>query len=165
MPSWVHEGARGWLVAGPVECARDVLREVGARAPRGGVVALTLEGTSTTARAPALTVIGTQAGVVPARGAESSDAMAEDVRAYMTQFAARPSWWTALGRDAGALARKAVVSLPLGAASDAATVTRRRAVVNAELSAAKIPLWTSETDAFAADQTLKRTLHVVELAR
>ena len=162
--SWLQEGARGWIVAGPVECARDVLREVGARS-KGGVVGLTLEGTATTARAPQLRVVGTAAGVVPVASLQAQNVVPDDVRAYMAQFAARPSWWTALGRDAGILARQAVVQLPLDTTADAAVIAQRRNLVNTQLPLMKAILWTSDGDGFSGGHALKRTLKVVELGR
>ncbi len=163
--SWTHDGAHGWIVAGPVECARDVIRELGARAHSVGVVGLTLEGTGTSARAPSLRIVSTAAGVIPLLPRAAAQDLPDDVRAYTAQFAARPSWWTALGRDAGSLARRAIIALPTDTSADAAEIARRRALLNAGLPQIKSLLWTSEADGLAPDHTVKRVLRVVELAR
>ena len=173
---WLRDGVRGWILAGTVECARDVVREVGVGAKsagRAGVIALTLEASGTTARAPSLGMVSTTAGVIPVAAppsvpgrppsSASTELVPADVRAYMTQFAARPSWWTALGRDAGWLARGAVATLPLDTVNDVAVVAQRRALVNVNLKAVKGRMWTSELDGFGGSRTLKRTLNVLEL--
>ena len=170
--SWAKDSARGWIVAGTVECARDLLREVGA-SRRPGVVALTLEGSATAGtpggRPPSLDILSTTAGIIPLRQTPSSSPSVElaaaDVRAYMKQYAARPSWWTALGRDAGKLARSAVAALPLDTVSEPQLVAERRVLVNVQLPRLKEHLWTTELDGFAGTHSLQRTINVVEIPR
>ena len=128
-------------------------------------VALTLDDGSTTARAPNVTLLGTQVGVVPVLATRPEGVSDPDVRAYMTQFGTRPSWWTALGRDAGTLARNAVSVLPLDASSDATVIAQRRSLVQFRVGTATAHLWTSEVQGFASGHALKRTVRVVELPK
>ena len=159
--SWEKHGARVIVAAGPVECARDVIRELGTR-NKPVTVALTLDGSSTTARAKGVSLLAVAAGFVPVT-ARVADVADPDVRAYMTQFGARPSFWTAIGHDAAALARVAISTLPLDTLSDPAAVAQRRALVQFRVATATAPLWTTEATGFASAHTLKRKLRVVDL--
>jgi hypothetical protein len=164
LADWEKQGVRGVLVAGPVECARDVVRELGlGRKPI--TVALTLDAGSTTARASNVTILGVQVGVIPVLATRPEAVADPDVRAYMSQFGARPSVWTALGRDGGALARAAVSVLPMDTTSDPIAIGQRRSLVQSRIATTKTRLWTSEGDGFASAHALKRTLRVVELPK
>ncbi len=164
LASWSKQGVRVVVVAGPVECARDVIRELGA-SHKPATVALTLDDGSTTARAPGVSLLAATAGVVPVLAARAADVPQPDVRAYMTQFGARPSWWTALGRDGGALARAAILALPLDTLADPAAVGQRRALVQFRMATATSPLWTTEATGFAGAHMIKRKVRVVDLPR
>jgi hypothetical protein len=157
---WEKQTVKTTVVAGPVECARDVIRELGARR-KPTTVALTLDDGSTTARASTVSMLAISAGVVPVVGNPTDP----DVRAYMDRFGVRPSWWTALGRDAGALARKAVSTLPAGTVTEKDAIAQRRALAQFRLSTATAHLWTTETEGFAGAHTLKRTIRLVELGK
>ena len=81
----------------------------------------------------------------------------------MQAFGVRPSYWTALGRDAGVLARKALAALPTTTTADAAEVTKRRDVAAAGLLSARARMWTSEAQGIGGDRRLSRSLKVVLL--
>lgn len=162
LASWAKQGARVVVVAGPVECARDVIRELGATG-KPVTVALTLDDGSTTARAKGVSLLAVTAGLVPVVAARAADVVEPDVRAYMTQFGARPSWWTALGRDAGALARAALVVLPLDTIADPAVIAQRRALVQFRVATATAPLWTTEATGFGSAHAIKRKVRVIDL--
>ncbi|WP_394824107.1 ABC transporter substrate-binding protein [Pendulispora albinea] len=193
LPAWEKAGVRTWLVAGPEPCARDVLHEVGEL--RGALVALTLEGIGAYERAAAAKVLSAAAGSLPVRqeaaptrrgaenrGTSSHDAgpsgavhaggaIDPDIQRFMISFSAKPTWFTALSRDAAVLARRAVVSLPTDATSRADDVTARRETARKALEGARAPLWTSEESGFSSggeaagssEHTVKRTVKVVEL--
>jgi hypothetical protein len=163
LADWEKQGAKAVLVAGPVECARDVIRELGL-AKKPMMVALTLDDGSTTARAPNVTLLAVHTGVVPVVPTSPENVADPDVRAYMRQFGTRPSWWTALGRDGGALARKAVNALPMDATSDSGLIAQRRSLVQFRLAGAKARLWTSDADGFATGHMLKRTVRVAAVS-
>jgi hypothetical protein len=162
LASWAKQGARVVVVAGPVECARDVIRELGATG-KPATVALTLDDGSTTARAAGVSLVAVTAGVVPVVAARATEVSDPDVRAYMTQFGARPSWWTALGRDGGTLARAALAALPLDTLADPAAIAQRRALVQFRVAAAVAPLWTTEATGFAGAHVMKRKIRVIDL--
>jgi hypothetical protein len=159
---WGREGAKGWIVSGSSDCARDAMREAMVTAPKGVMVGVVLEGAAIAERLTTTRVLSVGAGVVPVR---AQDVAADpDMAAYVAQLGARPGWWTALGRDAGVLTRKAITSLPLDTTSAVMAVTMRRATVEAGLQTAKARLWTSEAEGIGPGRALSRALRVVELA-
>jgi hypothetical protein len=165
--SWMASGAEGWLVAGPSSCARDVLRDVKrflAIRPATGdrPIALTLEASLSPSEIPrGVLALSASSGLVPVQAARPEEAHEEDVRAFMDRFGARPTYWTALGRDAGALAGAALAPLPVDATSDPKAVTQRRAIVQAGLLSARIRLWTSDDKGIGPDRILPRALRLV----
>ncbi len=163
--AWFRAGARGWLVVGPSTCARDVVRDVHRvselQGPRDLSFAVTLEAGMPPTDIPAGTqVIGASAGVIPITAAKAEDAGDPDVREFMTKLGSRPSWWTAIGRDGGVLAKTAMAQLPEDSTSDPAQVAQRRAAIQAALLAARVKLWTTDDQGFAEDRVLPRTLRL-----
>ena len=160
-------GAQGWLVSGPTACARDVLRDLGrVLDTRGGTtspaVATTLEaGVPTTDVPKRVTVLAASAGIVPVLATKPDEANEEDVREFMERFGARPSYWTAIGRDAGALAKAALAPLPADATTDVKAVAQRRAIVQAGLLATRVRLWTTDDKGVGVDRVLPRSLRIV----
>ncbi|HEY2517026.1 MAG TPA: hypothetical protein VGI39_39410 [Polyangiaceae bacterium] len=157
-------GGIGWLVDAPSECARDLLREL-ATGSLTGTVALTLDASSTSARAPRVQTLAVQAEKIPVTASSPAGVSDPDLRAWFTREGVPPNWWAALGRDAGALARKAVSGLPLDTTSEAAEVGRRRAAAKAALEGARAPLWTSHAQGFDAAHVLARELGVIDISR
>jgi hypothetical protein len=188
---WWRGGARGWLVSGPPSCARDLLRDLdGIKAmslAQRPLVALTLESgipmsdatlvsatrgsaeghasgapTGGTRHVPrGITVLSASAGIVPVLAASASDAHDEEVRGFMERFGVRPSYWTALGHDAGVLAKAALAPLPTDTTTDARAVVQRRAVVQAGLIATRVRLWTSDERGVGEGRVLTRSLRLV----
>ncbi len=158
-----------WLVAAPSECLRDLALEY-ARTLQGAAtkkrfLATTLEagiphGDPRIAKVRVLTV---GAGIVPVLAARPDDVADIDVRGYMAQFGARPSYWAAIGRDAGALARRAVTPLPLDTSSDEAGVLQRRAIVEAGVLAARVRFWSTEMNRVESNRYFGRKLRVVDV--
>lgn len=164
--AWLASGAQGWLVSGPTSCARDVLRDVkrivevkstsGERA-----IAVTLEAGVTPSEVPrGIVVLSASAGLVPVLATRPEEAREEDVRVFMDRFGVRPSYWTALGRDAGALARAALAPLPVDSTSDPKAVTQRRAITQAGLFASRLKLWTTDDKGMGPDRVLPRALRL-----
>jgi hypothetical protein len=164
--AWRTSGAQGWLISGPPTCARDVLRDVKrlfAAKPADGerTVALTLEAGVASSEVPrGVVVLSAAAGLVPVLATRPEEARDEGVRAYMEDFGLRPSYWTALGRDAGALARAALAPLPADSTSDPKGVTQRRAIAQAGLFAARLKLWTTDDKGIGPDRVLPRALRL-----
>src|SRR5579872_312561 len=155
---WAHDQARAWLVSGSSECAGDVVAELSTARLRG-TVALTLEAAALPSHAAALRVLSAQAGVVPE--VAHGDPREEEVRRLAATLG-RVGWWTALGRDAATLARLAVRQLPADEVSEPRLVTQRRADARDRLSAARAPLWTTESTGWSEGHVLQRSLCVVE---
>ena len=164
--SWVASGAQGWLVSGPTSCARDVLRDVRrfieSRTASGErYIAVTLEAGLPPAEIPrGIVALSASAGLVPIQATRPEEAHDEDVRTFMERLGARPTYWTALGRDAGALAGAAIAPLPADATSDPKGVTQRRAIVQAGLQAVRVRLWTTDAKGMGKDRVLPRDLRL-----
>lgn len=165
--AWLSSGAEGWLVSGPTACARDVLRDLRRIAPtlrgRGDhAIAVTLEaGVPPTEIPSGVVVLSASAGLVPILASKPEETNEPDIRAFIERFGTRPSYWTALGRDAGAISGTALRPLPVDTTSDPKAVTQRRAIVEAGLFGARVRLWTSDEKGIASDRTLPRALRVV----
>ncbi len=166
--SWLASGAQGWLVSGPTSCSRDVVRDlqrvvVGRRsAKKPPAIALTLEAGMPIADLPkGVVVLAVAAGTTPVLAAQAADVTDPDIRAFMEHFGSRPSYWTALGRDAGILARAAMAPLPGDTTSETRAIAQRRAIVQAGLLSARSRLWTSDEKGFSPDRVLARSLHML----
>ncbi len=164
--AWLAAGAQGWLVSGPTSCARDALRDVARATEHRGkkdfTFALTLEaGVSPDLVPRGTTVLAASAGLVPVLASKPEQAREPDVRQFMERFGVRPSYWTALGRDGGALAKSALAPLPMDSTSDPKQVAERRAKVQQGLLTADAPLWTTDERAVGQDRVLDRALRIV----
>ena len=160
--AWRGEHVRAWLVDGPTECARDLIREL-ATGTASGIVALTLDAAGTSARADGLRLISASTGEIPVIATRPEDVSDADLRRYFAHEETRPSWWTALGRDAGILARRAVASLPLDATTDAFEIAKRRAATKTAIGTLNVHLWTADTEGMRGAHSLVRNLQAVEL--
>lgn len=158
--AWWRSGARGWIVSGAGVCARDLLRDVTA-ARRSAAVGLTLEASVPVNEMPrGVTVLGVAAGIVPVVEEKAEDVKVPEVKDFMTRFGVRPSYWTAIGHDAGVLAKGALASLPRDTTTDPKIVSQRREVVQAGLVATRARLWTTEEQGVASDRVLARSLRI-----
>ena len=155
---WQHADTTAWIVTGSPDCAVDVVGELAAGRTRG-VVGLTLEAASLLRHTPGLRVLSARAGVVPE--ADPRDPRGEELRRF-TATLGRAGWWTALGRDAATLARRALLALPVDTVGDAHAVTDRRAAARASLASTHARLWTTEASGWGPQQTMTRTLCTVE---
>jgi hypothetical protein len=154
-----------WLLATTPECAADVVHEVGGHA-NGGVFALALEAAGMSERpAPGTRIVAAGAGILPLSASPTGDPRSNEVLAMTARLGGRPGWWVALGRDAGALARKALATLPLDTVTAEAAISRRRKAARDALATARARLWTSDADGFDASHVLPRAIRVVDLAR
>lgn len=161
--AWEKSGAKGWLIAGSVQCARDVLRDIGKKT---GPVALTLEAGRPLSEVPrGATVLSASAGIIPVLATKPEEAADPETRRFMESFGVRPSWWTALGHDAGALAKGALAKLPSDTTSEASAIAQRRALVQSGLAATRVKLWTTDEQSIAASRILERNLRLVTWTR
>jgi hypothetical protein len=161
--SWAAAGVHTWLLATSAECAGDVIHEVGALA-YGGSFALTLDAAGVTVRpAQGARLLAATAGIVPMNAATSGDPRAAEARAMAQRLGGRPSWWAALGRDAGALARKALSTLPQDTVTVEADIAKRRREARDALAAARVGLWTTDSPGFSGSSAIPREIRVIEL--
>ena len=103
------------------------------------------------------------AGVLPILGANPAEIGDPEVLAFYKEFGQTPKWWSALGRDAGLLARQAVSALPANTTANPEAVAQRHAIVAGALARAKAPLWSTEATGFDGGHVLARSLRVVEI--
>jgi hypothetical protein len=145
------------------------VREVATIAPGAAsppAIALTLESGIAVEDTPrGITVLSASAGIVPILAANAASARDDDVRDFMERFGVRPSYWTALGHDAGVLAKAALAPLPNDTTTDSRAVTQRRAVVQAGLLATRVRLWTSDEQGIGEGRVLPRSLRLVSWQR
>ncbi len=190
--AWTKQKFRTWLVVGAESCARDLMREVGEL--DGALIALSLEATGRVERGISAHVISAAAGIVPLRigddernqrtravarqpdrkrtdaGADSRTPVtdgadrASEVERYVSLLGSVPTWRSALGRDAGLLARQALRTLPLDTARSEEEVLRRREAVRRGILGVKDHFWTSEHRSLdSATRSLPRTVRVIEV--
>jgi hypothetical protein len=157
--------AGGWVVAGSPECLRDVAMDLSRVVAAGDArfIASTLEAgvPYDDPRIESLRFITLAAGIVPVVTPKVADITDADVRAYIERYGSRPSYWAALGRDVGVLARNALRPLPADEARDDAGIAQRRAIVDAGMLATQERLWSSDAKQVGKDRRLPRALKVV----
>lgn len=164
--AWWKGGARAWLVSGAPACARDLLRDLASVSTHSSTttpaVALTLEAGLPMAEVPrGVVVLSAAAGIVPILASRPEESRDEEIRSFMDRFGARPSYWTALGHDAGALAKGAITPLPKDTTTDPKAVAQRRTIVQTGLLATKVRLWTSDERGISEGRILPRSLRLV----
>jgi hypothetical protein len=154
---WAGQRVTSWIASGSSECARDLVADL-SRAGRRGTVALSLEASGWPDHDRGLRVFTAVAGRMPPGQSPSDDEMKQ----FLERFG-RLSWLSALGRDAGTLARVALLGLPADTVTAPRATSERRARARDLLAAARASLWTTEKDSWAPDHEMPRTLRVVEV--
>lgn len=167
LEAWSKDKTRGFLVAGPRGCLSDLLDELkvlGTKQPslQHPSVGFTLDAELPSNGAHAR-LFSASAGVLPIVAKTADDLGDPEVLAFYKEFGQVPSWWSALGRDAGILARQAVSALPVNTTSDPQAVAQRHAIVAVALGHARAPLWSTDATGFEGGHVLARTLRSVEL--
>jgi hypothetical protein len=165
--SWAAAGVRAWVLATGAECAADVIHELGARAA-GGTIALTLETAGVAVKpAPGVRFITAAAGIMPLGAGAPDDYREIEARRMASQLGGHASWWAALGRDAGALARKALASLPTDTVTLAPDIAKRHEDARDALRTARVGLWTTDAPGFvgagSSVQLMPRDIRVFEV--
>ena len=103
----------------------------------------------------------TQAGVIPSRG--RNDPRERELGQFASSLGPL-DWWSALGRDASTLARRALLGLPSEEATDLAEVTTRRVAARDLLDRARARLWTAETAGFEGERrSISRSVCAIEV--
>ncbi len=167
--TWEKNGVRGVIISGPGECARDVVFDGRFAFAKEETFAMTLDATESAEVVERMTkgtrarILSAQTGLFPVLADKvGTDA---DLARYVAAFAVRPTWWAALGRDAGVLARRAVSPLPTEGATDAREITQRRSIVVGGLMATRTRMWTTDAEGFGTARAIPRAFTVVEWPR
>ncbi|WP_437926874.1 hypothetical protein WMF37_48900 [Sorangium sp. So ce291] len=168
------QGIRGLILAGDAPCAEQALRA----APRSVTIALSFEA----AISPPPGSLVATAGLFPfaaapasaqrlpggdAPGAPPQDApgAAVALAAWLATHPTPPSFWAALGRDAGVLAWAGVQRLPKTGTEDPAEVKARRLAAASALSGATAELWTTSATGFGGKRVLPRAIGYREIGK
>ncbi|WP_437796599.1 hypothetical protein [Sorangium sp. So ce693] len=156
---------RGMVLAGDARCAEQALRA----APRSVTIALAFETAiapppgSLVATAGLFPLLAAPSGAQPPPGAGDpratpSSGAAAALAAWLATHPSPPSFWAALGRDAGVLAWAGVQRLPKTGTEDPAEVKARRLAAVSAMSTATAELWTTSADGFGGRRVLPRVI-------
>ncbi|WP_437967033.1 hypothetical protein WMF04_47065 [Sorangium sp. So ce260] len=164
---------RGIILAGDAPCAEQALRA----APRAVTVALGFEAAVPPPPGSLVATAGLFPLVAPPAGAQSRPG-AGDPRApsgapgagaalavWLATHPSPPSYWAALGRDAGVLAWAGVQRLPKTGTEDPAEVKARRLAAASALSGATAELWTTAAAGFGGKRVLPRVVGYREIEK
>ncbi|WP_437957393.1 hypothetical protein WME76_39745 [Sorangium sp. So ce119] len=162
-------GIRGLILAGDAPCAEQAIRA----APRSVTIALGFEAAlspppgSLVATAGPFPFAAAPAGAPrpPAAGAPEAPGAATALGAWLATHPAPPSFWAALGRDAGVLAWAGVQKLPKTGTEDPAEVKARRLAAASSLSGARADLWTTSATGFGGKRVLPREVGYREIGK
>jgi branched-chain amino acid transport system substrate-binding protein len=158
-----------WFVEGSPECLQDLaldfVRSAGRDRAEVPILITTLETglPPSDLRLEKVHFATITTGILPVIAKKAEDEADSEVRAYRLRFGARPTYWSALGRDAGVLAKRAISPLPLDTATKEDSIYQRRAIVEAGLVAARLPLWSSDAKGVNAKKRIERTLAIRQL--
>ncbi|WP_437589142.1 hypothetical protein [Sorangium sp. So ce1000] len=169
-------GIRGVVLAGDGPCAEQALRA----APRSVTIALTFEASITPPPGSLVATAGLfpflaapSGGKTPPRagdpkmpppsGADDPEAPPPSgagaaLAAWLATHPSPPSFWAALGRDAGVLAWAGVQRLPKTGTEDPAEVKARRLAATSAMSRATAELWTTSATGFGGQRVLPRVI-------
>jgi hypothetical protein len=154
--SWRESKVSGLLLLGDAACSRAVLEDV-ADSRLAVTVALGLEAAELSREPSSLKTLVLSAGRFPLRD-DPNDLGAR----WRARHGNLPTWYAALGHDAGALARAALRELPLGATEDPREIQNRHEALSRSLLGVQADLWTTDGRSFGGGHSLARTLHVIE---
>ncbi|WP_437576704.1 hypothetical protein [Sorangium sp. So ce887] len=146
---------RGVILAGDAPCAEQALRA----APRTVTIALGFEAA---VPPPPGSLVAT-AGLFPFVAAPAGAPAALGV--WLATHPSPPSFWAALGRDAGVLAWAGVQRLPKTGTEDPAEVKARRLAATSAVSRATAELWTTTATGFGGKRVLPRGVAYREIER
>jgi hypothetical protein len=144
-------GATGLIVDGGPACAADALGR------REGRLALAFGLDTSSPGAPG---VHAACGIFPDPSKSADPLLAK----FRETERVEPSWWVALGHDAGLLVKAAVAELPQQDADDAAAHAQRKELVARAVARAQVDLWTTEARGFAGGRVIPRTIKTEDRA-
>ncbi|WP_438025504.1 hypothetical protein [Sorangium sp. So ce233] len=151
-------GIRGLILAGDAPCAEQAIRA----APRSVTIALGFEAAISPPPGSLVATAGPFPFAAPPPGASGA---ATALGAWLAIHPAPPSFWAALGRDAGVLAWAGVQKLPKTGTEDPAEVKARRLAAASSLSSARAELWTTSATGFGGKRVLSREVGYREIGK
>ncbi len=164
-----RQSVRTWFVAGMPACLAtlgddlvwytrfrtEATRPLVATTLSAGVRSVPLLGKS-----PLYRILTVAAGRMPIAADAPELKSDPELARFVTIAAAPPSYWAALGRDAGMLLRPALLPLPTTDTREPSEVAIRWKTVATGLGRAQTPLWTTDATGFH-DHRLPRALRVI----
>ncbi|XYH97264.1 hypothetical protein ACMHYB_57495 [Sorangium sp. So ce1128] len=167
-------GIRGLILAGDAPCAEQALRA----APRSVTIALSFEAAISPPPGSLVATAGLfpftaapasaqrpPGGGAPDASAQGAPGAAVALAAWLATHPTPPSFWAALGRDAGVLAWAGVQRLPKTGTEDPAEVKARRLAAASALSSATAELWTTSATGFGGKRVLPRAIGYREIGK
>jgi len=165
-----RQSVRTWFVAGMPACLAtlgdDLVRYTRFRGEpsRRPLVATTLSagirGVPLAGKSPLFHILTVAAGRMPIAADAPELKSDPELARYVKIAAAPPSYWAALGRDAGTLLRPALLPLPMNDTKEPSEIVARWKTVANGLARAKGALWTTDASGFT-DHRLPRALRVL----
>jgi hypothetical protein len=164
-----RQSVRTWFVAGMPACLAtlgddlvrysrfrtEATRPLVATTLSAGVRTVPLLG-----KKPIYRILTVAAGRMPISADAPELKSDPELARFVKIAAAPPSYWAALGRDAGMLLRPALLPLPTTDTKEPSEVSVRWKTVATGLARAQAPLWTTDATGFS-DRHLPRALRVI----
>lgn len=139
-------GADAVVIDGGRSCAAAALQSLGTIGVAFGLDAIV----------PGRESVVATAGLFPVtRATTNVDPMLDT---YRKRRGGDPTWWAALGHDAGLLVKDAVQGLPTEEGEAAAAVAIRKRLVTEAVAKSDQSLWTTEARGFDGARTMSRTI-------
>jgi Periplasmic binding protein len=158
---WKRDRLDALELTGDRDCARDAIAELG-QVRLHPLLAFGLESADLFGTlGGAQTQLAVSAGSFPVRSGDSEPA---SLQRWTRTAGSPPSWYAALGHDAGALGAAALANFPLRRADDKKVVAELHAEARRRLADARAELWTTAETGFAGAQSLPRRLQVLAAA-
>ncbi len=158
--AWKEARVDGLLLLADAQCARDAIGEAKKLTRSNLVAALGLHGAQIALTPPRSTaLLVASAGRFPLLASD----VASPLEASRQHQGEPPSWLTAIGHDAAALARAALRGLPMNRTDEASSVVKLHQQVKESLAVAQANLWTTDAKGFSGQHALSRVVRIREL--
>lgn len=146
-------GADALVIDAGARCTNDATKAAGA---------LTLGFGLDAARPESSAGVLAASGIFPISSGPTPDV---HLKTFRDREKRDPSWWVALGHDAGLLVKDAVLGLPSeDDTADAAVAVRKRLVTDS-IAKTEGSLWTTSSKGFDGARTMKRSIGVIDRKR
>ncbi len=162
---WRRERADAVVLLGPADCATrlsNYLRQARFPIP----IALGLEASALSHRAPPGVKLALASGMFPLHAdIVNHVAPSKSMREWNRQKRRGPTWYQAVGHDAGSLVKSGLNNFPTEQTDDPQRVAELHRRAQARLASARTRLWTTDARGFATGRRLARRVRVVVVKR